>query len=1551
VAEASLTPASTPRMWKADAPSPGKSRRTLLLGVILALTALVGLGIGLLSWLSPPREPAVLPVTITTNPDGTAAAGFEQDRAALADGNVLGRPLDDWDANPDRDQIRLRFHALAKVARHRPVVAYLAAPAAVDASGAVFLLPADRLGDHPRNRLTLTELLAAFRDCPARNRLLILNLVPLPEDALFAPPAGDLSAAVFRALEEVPDAGRLCVVSCSPGQTPLATPELGGSAFGQYLEAGLRGAADGWTGETPDGRVTVTEVAAFVRSKVGDWATATRGVAQSPVLLGSAPDFTLRAVTGATTGTPAATAITFPEWLQAGWTRSEKTRGAPWGFRKARLALLAAERDLLSGKSTATVQGELEARLTAAEQLAAALTAVPTPDPLPTLAVVARQEAPDAALLTDLRAAARQFDTRPAATPPAAEPPVAPEFEPFKAKPHAAVALAAFAVLAEDPAPTAARVKALNQLLAVQSPTPKFAETALVRRLADLAATPGVAWSPERAALALQAARWLEDAAARPEVYQWAAAALDRAYRLRADAEAVLFSPGYASPDEATRRLRTAEAACRRVKEEADQLRGARAVWDEATEWLAGATPLVNSGAVAPPVAEQLADAARRLGDGLMPPAAALDLDAFAARAAELERQAAAVRAAQAEFARPLRADSVAKLRARAEVADAGPSVVAELDAILATPLLAVTDRAEAWNARASLTRRLAEAALRKDASQTEAVRKRLAQPPTVNPREAVAEATADPEATKRRAQWTVALLAVGGVNEPGIGEELEKLAPDRFTFAERLRRVWTEEAPARVSGRLARVLPALAVPTLDSPAKNPDALAARDNARRLWAWQAARFEYEARDTPDSAFAVIAARASRAAAGAGGFDYLELTAVSTPRLTPERREAELRVDLRAVGDAAPATVRLNVLSPGDGWVKATAPVAVTLDPLRQGRAAFALAAGDSPVSFPEARGVLVEAEAGGRTYHRRVPVSLDDITNQLHLLVRTAPGQPPALARDIRLRPDGTPQPYQFLLSNPTPRDRKVVARLAGLGREVEVTVPAGKSAALVFAGSPAVAPPAPPASGPASPPDLGVLVPQGEFKLELLNPADREEVQQTIRVPVVVANPADYLRVTDPVFLPAAGAKPNRLSVTVVPGDIPPGGECTVRLGFLDRRRGEEKRLPGLVVRDGNLVGPVSRGGPPLTLYAENLALPGPGGTEVWVAVSADGVDRVLTYTATLPSLGETVRLAPVGKPMVRLKVVPVATGTAPLPVTLEVDNAPPGATLELLVGTAKDKDSPVSADLTLPIPTAKDVAARLKFDPKGETFLFTGSIRDHEPKLPVELLVGKRVLEARLLDRDRKELASSREDVVFDGSPPRNVRFLDLPPKARKDQPLAVRAACDPTISGLKEVKFFLGKPQGDAPPQNPPPVAGKLFDEKTNEWRASIPVEGQKGVVTVGVQFVTSAGMSKIETQDVELVDAADLNKPEPGKIAGKVIELRLPQKGREVFLYDDKGNAKDKTVTKDDGTFAFPDLAPGKYYLFTRNEYAGTQAKAEIDLKPGGLATPTLELLLK
>jgi hypothetical protein len=98
-------------------------------------------------------------------------------------------------------------------------------------------------------------------------------------------------------------------------------------------------------------------------------------------------------------------------------------------------------------------------------------------------------------------------------------------------------------------------------------------------------------------------------------------------------------------------------------------------------------------------------------------------------------------------------------------------------------------------------------------------------------------------------------------------------------------------------------------------------------------------------------------------------------------------------------------------------------------------------------------------------------------------------------------------------------------------------------------------------------------------------------------------------------------------------------------------------------------------------------------------------------------------------------------------------------------------------------------------------------------------------------------------------------------------------------------------------------------------------------------------------------VELIDPAELNKPEPGNIAGKLIEGRLPQPDAVVFLYDEKGNAKAKTTTKTDGTFEFKDLLPGSYYLFSDKVSTNRHIKKAVVVKPGETLAVTLELLLK
>ncbi|HJZ54355.1 MAG TPA: hypothetical protein VKE74_05330, partial [Gemmataceae bacterium] len=681
--------------------------------------------------------------------------------------------------------------------------------------------------------------------------------------------------------------------------------------------------------------------------------------------------------------------------------------------------------------------------------------------------------------------------------------------------------------------------------------------------------------------------------------------------------------------------------------------------------------------------------------------------------------------------------------------------------------------------------------------------------------------------------------------------------------------------------------------------------------ARSLWGWHAVRFAYETRDPIDPVptegsfkFTSTAARACLAAAAPLAEPYLELDPIPGLVLKPGQLEAEFGVKLRLLGAAEQRKVAVRVLSPSGEWVRAAGESAALFDPIRGGSVKFRVEAGEHPEAHPELKGVLIEAAiADGRAYHRRVPVGLDELTNRLDLVIRPAiEGARPV--RAVELRPNGDPQSYELRLVNPGRKPQTVIVRLPQYDRETDkVTVEGGKDVKLKFkppppSPAPPIPVPAPMGAPPPPPVDLFDPVKGNELEVVLLDPTDPEKVLQRFAAPVQVLDPTQYIRVKDVAFTPAIGARPNRLELTIDQGRVPPGPPVPVAATL------PRERNPDVVrVQDANLSAPLPPGGRPLTLYAENTTFKiapqtdvGPPPEEqprVVVTVAADGVERIFTFTGSLPLLGGKVALNPVTHPMVRVRARPLppdpkeppppmpppsgpipvkpytepvyASGLVPLPLELEVDNAPEGATVQIRLGTLRPDLStgkPVFVpDVTLPLAPnetpipAKERFARIKFDNKGETLSFKGTLKDPAPTLPVEVLVGERVIEARLigpdgkvlLDPDRNE-AVGRTRVIFDGAKPTGVEFIGLQPRLAQAKVLALRATSDMPVSGVKEVKFFVGRPVDDAPPPGATPVPGVLFDPQANEWRAVLPIEGLKDRQVIGVQFVSKAGQRK-------------------------------------------------------------------------------------------------------
>ncbi len=699
-------------------------------------------------------------------------------------------------------------------------------------------------------------------------------------------------------------------------------------------------------------------------------------------------------------------------------------------------------------------------------------------------------------------------------------------------------------------------------------------------------------------------------------------------------------------------------------------------------------------------------------------------------------------------------------------------------------------------------------------------------------------------------------------------------------------------------------------------------------------AWHAGRFDHLSRNPLDlpgaSADGVFFARAldscRRLGATVPNAPRLEIQAISLA-LTPAKRSGVVGVSVRLIGAEKPITTNVDVLSPAAVWVTTPSAGPVELSPVRAVIADRTLTVGTHPEKHPMLSGVLVRCEVGGRVFFKRVSVDTGSLSNRLELLVSTDPKSPTVAATSLWVRPNGQPAKFALVLFNPTTAPQTVVVQLTSPARETAaVTLEPGEKKPLAF--------PMPvPATPPASPPPEFDTAP-AEFVILLLDPKTRQ-VRQTFTVPVRVTEPAELLDVREVTYSPS-GELTARVGerVTFAGGDMP------VSLTF------PEDRNRGLTVADGKLSGVFVPGQGVLKLYVKRLKFEPSAGRTVTLAVSADGVERAFTFAGEAAG-DAAVRFQPLTAPRVSIRADDFATGTAPLGVKVETDNAPPTATVEVEVGV--EKGDQFVADFTRRDIPAKVRTVGVAIDPKGGLTL-KATVGDPEPKVPLDRLVGKRVVVARLLDANGKELARDRKVIVFDGRRPQEVRFLDPPAKAAADKPLSVRATCDLPVSGVKEVHFFVGKPANDAPPPNAMLIAAKPADGR-NEWAATIPLDGAKGPLDVSVRFTSKSGLVGFATITVERADAADINKPEPASVTGKVVEGTLAQPGLTVVLFDDKGKEKATAKTKDDGSFAFADLPPGKYTLVVEKTSTGRVKRLPIELKAGEEKAVELGLLLK
>ena len=234
-----------------------------------------------------------------------------------------------------------------------------------------------------------------------------------------------------------------------------------------------------------------------------------------------------------------------------------------------------------------------------------------------------------------------------------------------------------------------------------------------------------------------------------------------------------------------------------------DAVRRARLTLDRARALLPAYIPYLEWEGAPEKDWEQAAAIARDLADRLDAPEPA-DASGALRRNDELARSADDLESYLDRLMLPFEAARLAELRDRLHRPYARPAVLAEAEAVLATPLAAPDERGPLWEATRALARRLDEEAARMD--QTDDLRLHAAaQPPAPAP----TDSSSPHSLVLRRARISLALLRLGGAAglEP-VQQALahaEESAGDPATFgpavealADELRRAWAD-ADSRV--------------------------------------------------------------------------------------------------------------------------------------------------------------------------------------------------------------------------------------------------------------------------------------------------------------------------------------------------------------------------------------------------------------------------------------------------------------------------------------------------------------------------------------------------------------------------------------------------------------------------------------------------------------------------------------------------------------------------------------------------------------------------------
>ena len=264
------------------------------------VAVLLAAAVGLLGWLafqiwfaSGPRPYFVaFWVGPYDRPEIPPTAWLDADRRSLIDDQVFSK-ADTRSNGADRPTLEVmqkRLEDLAGRRRDEAVVVYLSAYAIVDHDKKIQIMAADSVPYEVKTQLSLSWVLDRLKNCPAKNKLLVLDIMRGmidPRDVGgTADGVGDLVAQELQASADpsrLNDPDLMVIAACGPGQVALGSETLRHSVFGYYFHRALTTEEADTDG---DGAVSVRELADYLTKNVDAWAMHFRGVHQRPVLLG-----------------------------------------------------------------------------------------------------------------------------------------------------------------------------------------------------------------------------------------------------------------------------------------------------------------------------------------------------------------------------------------------------------------------------------------------------------------------------------------------------------------------------------------------------------------------------------------------------------------------------------------------------------------------------------------------------------------------------------------------------------------------------------------------------------------------------------------------------------------------------------------------------------------------------------------------------------------------------------------------------------------------------------------------------------------------------------------------------------------------------------------------------------------------------------------------------------------------------------------------------------------------------------------------------------------